>query len=79
MGLSEPAPKAEVDPREALVAPGRGKAGQPQQRSQPKVWNDVDIRKFYSDLRRGVYRGREAEADAIDADIIRANAEGRVR
>lgn len=44
----------------------------------PKVIRRADIGKFYADQQRGVYRGREAEADAIERDIMNAQREGRI-
>lgn len=36
------------------------------------------VKKFYDDLARGGYRGREKEADRIDAEITKAQVEGRI-
>ena len=38
----------------------------------------VDIERFYQDLQRGRYRGREADAVAIEQNIMIAQREGRV-
>jgi hypothetical protein len=60
------------------AAPGRaGSAAQPSSAGKP-VYTRADISAFYRGLTAGVWRGREAEATAIDADIIAAGNEGRV-
>jgi len=46
--------------------------------NQPKLIARKDIAKYYSDLQRGVYRGREAEAVAIEQEIMNAQRDGRV-
>jgi len=61
-----------------FAAPGRaGSAAQPSSAGKP-VYTRSDISLFYRAKAEGRYRGREAEADAIDADIIMAAQEGRV-
>jgi hypothetical protein len=46
-------------------------------RGQGKVWTRSEITRFYKDV--GLGRIKEAEKDRIEADIIRATSEGRVR
>jgi hypothetical protein len=43
------------------------------------VYTVSDIRKFYEDVRRGLYAGRDAEHQAIERDIFQAQNEGRVK
>lgn len=78
---SDPSPAA--DPRESLVAPGQSSSSASSQAPEPgpeaKIWSMAEVRQFYRDMQRGKYRGREAEAQQIDAAIVQANAEGRVR
>jgi hypothetical protein len=65
-------------PLQAFAAPGRaGPAAQPSSAGKP-VYTRSDISRFYRMKAEGRYRGREAEAEAIDADIINAAQEGRV-
>lgn len=42
------------------------------------VIRQADVQKFYDDVRRGVYRGRENEAERIEKEINLALAEGRI-
>jgi len=44
-----------------------------------KIWTRADISKFYRDAREGAYKGREAEYQAMQADIFKAQNEGRIR
>lgn len=44
-----------------------------------RTYTRDDIKRFYEDVRRGKYRGREAERLSIDKDIVAAQAEGRIR
>lgn len=75
----EPQQKQE-DPRKKLVSPGKSNAGNPAPTGkQPKMWTIADVNKFFSDCRKGVYRGREADAARIEAEIDKANAEGRIQ
>jgi hypothetical protein len=74
-----PATPTPSDPRESLVSPGRSGGGAPPDpNSQGKVWKISEVNQFYKDVALGKYRGREKDSAAIDADITRANAEGRI-
>jgi hypothetical protein len=42
------------------------------------VYTTAWIAKFMADKRSGKYRGREADADAIERDIFQAQHEGRI-
>jgi hypothetical protein len=44
-----------------------------------KIWTRADIAKFHDDVRRGHYKGKEAEARGIEEDIAAAYKEGRIR
>lgn len=70
-----PAPANDL---QSQIAPSRtGASVVPSQASQPMV-SQNSITQFYRDQTRGLYRGREAEAQRIEAEINRAIAEGRV-
>lgn len=64
---------------ERQIAPGRGRTT-----ATTTVGNDVksfsrtDVAKFFDDVRRGVYKGREQERDRIERDIFAAQREGRI-
>ena len=72
-------PPAPVMPSmEALATPdGAGNQPAPVAVSKP-ILSERAITAFYNDKARGVYAGREAEADSIEAQIDAAVAEGRV-
>lgn len=78
---TKPAPQqnglAPVVPKDELVAPSntRGPTAPP---TQQKSFSRAEIQTFYDRLRQGAYRGREAEAKRIEAEIFRAQAEGRL-
>ena len=72
------AAKSSKSELERQIAPGRGMATTPSQSDDKKQWTHGDIAKFYDDQRKGVYRGREAEAEALERDIFQAQSDGRV-
>ena len=78
-GVEDQTPQANGrPPLAAYAAPGRaGSAAQPSSAGKP-VYTRADISAFYRALSSGAWRGREAEATAIDQDIIAAGREGRV-
>jgi hypothetical protein len=64
---------------EDMAAPGRAAGsgsgnGAPSQR----FWSRPEITAFYRARTMGKYKGREAEAEQLEADLLRANAEGRI-
>lgn len=66
---------------ESLAAPGRAApaSSHPAPQGQKPVYTRAQIAKYYTDRAAGKYRGREAEAAALEQDIIAAGNEGRVR
>lgn len=70
--------KAPASELERHVSPGKSRnTGAPS--TQPgKIYTPEDIRKFFSDVRQGKYKGREAERDRIERDIFAAQREGRI-
>lgn len=75
-GPRQQAPKA--DPLDKQVSP-KGAAGAAPTPSQKKMVASTEITKFYDDVRRGVYRGREQQAAQLEAEFNLALQEGRVR
>ena len=70
------APVSELD---KLVSPGRGRSsGSAPTGNSPKAYSPQEIAKFFDDVRKGVYRGREAERDQIERDIFAAARDKRV-
>ena len=62
-----------------LAAPGRAKGSGAEAPGEKPIWSQADIKRFYEDVRRGVFSGREAEKARYDADIALATVEGRIR
>lgn len=75
------APRQPAIQLETLAAPGRARpaAGDTPLPADKPTYTRAQIRNFYSDVRRGVYSGRETEKHRIEADIIAAQTDGRVR
>lgn len=67
--------KTELDTQ---VQPGRPRASAPQVDRAPKTYTQAEITRFYTDMAKGLYKGREDEAARMEADIDAAAAEGRV-
>jgi phage host-nuclease inhibitor protein Gam len=62
-----------------MAAPGQGRTASATSAPQePELWTRSDIGRFYADVRKGVFRGREAEKDQIERSIIAAAAQNRV-
>jgi hypothetical protein len=60
------------------VAPGRSRGGSAPTTPTSKTYSTKDISKFFDDVRRGMYRGKEAERDRIERDIFAAQRENRI-
>jgi hypothetical protein len=63
---------------EKQVAPGRGRSNGAPTPEQPKTYTNADIAKFFDDVRKGAFKGREAERDRIERDIFAAQRENRI-
>jgi hypothetical protein len=67
-------------PLETFAAPGRAKtSAAPGAPAEKPTFTATQVSKFYADSASGKYRGREAEKDRIDAQIVEAGREGRIR
>jgi len=64
---------------EKQVAPGRAKSGGAPTNNSAKMYTPEDIKKFFEDVRKGKYVGKEAERDRIESDIFSAQREGRLQ
>ncbi|MGB8507950.1 MAG: hypothetical protein WCD76_06085, partial [Pyrinomonadaceae bacterium] len=62
-----------------FAAPGRARSGPQDLPPDKPVYTTAWIAKFSADKRTGKYRGREAEAEAIERDIYQAQHEGRLQ
>lgn len=73
------APSAAAARLERQVAPGRASAATaPPKAVEKQQWTREGIRQFFTDKQRGVYKGREAEAQELERDIFTAQREGRI-
>lgn len=63
---------------ERQVAPGKGRSGGAKTQGEAKTYTSADIKKFFADVQKGRYRGKEAERDRIERDIFAAQREGRI-
>jgi hypothetical protein len=64
---------------ERQLSPGRSRASSgASAASDAKVYTRTDVAKFFDDVRRGLYRGREQERDRMERDIFAAQSEGRI-
>lgn len=81
---AEPAPAAPQrkpnNPQlEKQVAPDAGGASPvPSADAAKRIWSSAEVTRFYDDVRRGVYRGKEEQMQAREQEINRALAEGRI-
>lgn len=74
-----PTKAASVSKLEKQIAPGRASAATaPPQQAEKKLWSRPEIAQFFADKQRGKFKGREAEAQALERDIFAAQREGRV-
>lgn len=76
-----PAPTPGTGARPSLAdfaAPGRARTVPPPASPDKPVYTAANITKFMADKIAGKYRGREADADAIERDIFLAQSEGRI-
>lgn len=63
---------------EEFAAPGRARSAPQDMPPDKPIYTSAFITKFMADKRTGKYRGREADADAIERDIYQAQHEGRI-
>lgn len=71
-------PNGSASELEKQLAPGRSRGSAPIVNQNAKTYSSADITKFYDDVRKGVYRGREPERNQIEADIFAARKENRI-
>jgi hypothetical protein len=69
---------AEKVPLASLAAPGRAKSAASNAPAEKPVITTDDITKFYADVLRGKYRGREAEQRQYEQELNLAQRDGRV-
>jgi len=67
------------NPVDRQVSPRAGAANAPAAAPSQVMFSQKQISDFYNDVAKGKFRGREAEATAIEQSVNTAIAEGRVR
>jgi len=75
--LGSPTKAPPVTPRKPPLSPAQGKTAT-ELPPQGKLWTRAEIKQFYADKMRGVYTGRDQEADKIERDIFAAQGQGRI-
>lgn len=76
--VAQPTRHAQATELDRQVTPGRSRGGSAPVQDQPKTYSAQDISKFYDAVRRGDYRGKEAERDRIERDIFSAQKDNRI-
>jgi len=71
-------PNSTTSELERQIAPGRPMATAAPTQDAPRQWTTQDVTKFYDDVMRGRYKGREAERAEMERDLFKAQAEGRM-
>lgn len=63
-----------------MVAPGRGRSGgnQTGARDEKRIWTEAEIAQFFTDKRKGAFKGKEKLAQQLENDIFAAQREGRI-
>lgn len=60
------------------IAPAKG-VGASSKPAEGRIWTRKEIKDYYADVQRGKFRGKEKEQKRLEADIWKAQREGRVR
>jgi len=78
--VAQPPRAAQATELGRQVSPGRGRSsgGAPAASDNGKTYSSKDIAKFFDDVRKGAYKGRETERDRIERDIFAAQRENRI-
>jgi hypothetical protein len=64
---------------ETLAAPGRARSAPSNPPAEKPTYTRREIAKFYEDVRKGLWAGRETMKSQIEADIFAAQSDGRIR
>lgn len=70
--------QASASELERQVTPGRSRNTGAPNNGGAKTYTPEDIEKFFADVRKGRYKGREAERDRLERDIFAAQRENRI-
>lgn len=78
-GPRKPPAPAATDPLDKQVSPKAASSATPVQQDQQVLFTTAQVTKFYDDVAKGRYRGKEQEAMQVEQMINAALAEGRIR
>ena len=70
--------KAQQSQLQKQVSPGKSRNNGAKASGQPRTYTNDDIKEFFSDVRKGKYKGRDDERGRIERDIFAAQQEGRI-
>jgi len=70
--------KAQQSQLQKQVSPGKSRNNGTKASGQTKTYTNADIKEFFSDVRKGKYKGRDDERGRIERDIFAAQQEGRI-
>ena len=70
--------KAQQSQLQKQVSPGKSRNNGTKAAGQTKTYTNADIKEFFSDVRKGKYKGRDDERGRIERDIFAAQQEGRI-
>ena len=71
-------PNGAASELERQLAPARARGSTPSVNPNARTYSPADINKFFDDVRKGLYKGREAEKAETERDLFAARAEGRL-
>jgi hypothetical protein len=72
-------PKPQKVPLETFAAPGRAKTAAAPAPAEKPFFTRAQIAKFYADIQKGEYAGRDAKRQEIEIAIFEAQRDGRIR
>jgi len=75
--ITQPTPASQVPP--ANIQPGSSRGGAGDAAAHGKIYTRAEVKEHYDSQARGEWRGREDEWARIEADMLKAAAEGRIR
>lgn len=80
-GSDTPAPADGAVDLEDFVtpAPKRGGSAPTGAQEEERIWTQPEIKAFYADVRKGVFKNKPEEREEFERDLIAAAREGRIR
>ncbi|MCP4116469.1 MAG: hypothetical protein GY737_13875 [Desulfobacteraceae bacterium] len=80
--VKEPAQQQAPQPAQPNIQPTHRPSGSdvtPPNPASGRIWTRASVKKLYMDKAAGLYRGKEADFKALEADMFRAQNEGRIQ